>query len=73
MDITPLIISKLEFKGIILIDTCGSDYKKVAINEIIRALKAKLNHRALFNRVKDASKDVEVVDKALKSTKKMVD
>jgi hypothetical protein len=71
-DVTPLIISKLESKGIVLIDTCGSDYKKAAINEIIRALKAELNHRALFNRVKNASEDVEEVDKAPKSMKKTV-
>ena len=69
-DVTPLIISKLESKGIVLTDTCGSDCKKAAINEIIRALKAEPNHRALFNRAKNADEDVEEVDKAPKSTKK---
>jgi DNA-binding Lrp family transcriptional regulator len=70
--VIPLIISKLESKGIILTNICGSDYKKVAINEIIRALKAEPNHYTLFNKVKDASEDVKIVDKALKSIKKMV-
>jgi hypothetical protein len=72
-NMTLLIISKLESKGIVPTDTCGSDCKKVAINEIIKALKTELNHRALFNRVKNADEDVEEVDKALKSTKKTAD
>jgi hypothetical protein len=72
MNVTPLIISKLEFKGIIPTDMCRSDCKKAVINEIIRALKAELNHRALFNRAKNAGEDIEEVDKAPKSMKKTI-
>jgi hypothetical protein len=70
---TSLIISKLESKSIILTNMYRSNYKKVAINEIIRALKIKLNYRALFNRVKNTNKNIEEVNKTLKSMKKTLD
>ncbi len=44
----------------------GSDSKKAQVDRIIKELKTEGNHRALFNRAKNAGEDVKEVDYALR-------
>jgi hypothetical protein len=59
------ILDKLQSRGIVATDICGSDVKKAHLNEIVEELKAEEKHHALFNRAKNAGEDVVEVDYAI--------
>lgn len=63
---TDIILGKLDSRGIVASEKCGSDGKKAHIDKIIKELKTEAKHYALFNRAKNAGEDIKEVDYALR-------